>query len=74
VYIKVHVSADAKREELIRESSDHYRISVKEPAQRNVANVRVAELLSREFNVARGSVRLISGHHSPSKIFSIPDM
>ncbi len=74
MYIKVHVMPSAKREELVRESTDHFRITVKEPAERNLANTRVRELLAREFTVPLGSVRLISGHRSPSKIFSLPDL
>jgi len=73
MYIKVQVIASAKREEVVRESPDHFRISVKEPAERNLANTRVQELLAREFAVTPKSLRLISGHRSSHKIFSVPD-
>lgn len=74
MYIKVQVTPNAKREDCVRESDDHFRIAVKEPAERNLANTRVRELLAQEFAVPIGSVRHISGHRSPSKIFSLPDL
>lgn len=73
MYIKVQVVAGAKREGIVKESPDHFRISVTEPAERNLANTRVRELLAQEFGIPVKSLRLISGHHSPHKIFSIPD-
>jgi uncharacterized protein YggU (UPF0235/DUF167 family) len=36
-----------------------------------MANVRVRELLAAHFGVPAGKVRLIAGHHSHSKIFSV---
>lgn len=73
MYVKVKVTPEAKRESITRVSKDHYEIAVKEPAERNMANKRVRELVARHFKVPIGKVRLISGHHSPSKIFSIED-
>lgn len=73
MYIRVQATPRAKREQVIFDAPDQYRIFVKEPAERNLANTRIRELLARECQVSLHSVRLISGHRSPSKIFSIPD-
>ena len=73
MYIKVHVVAGAKKELLKRKTADSYDISVREPAERNMANKRVLELVARELKVAVEKSRIVSGHHSPSKILSIRD-
>lgn len=71
MYIKVKVTAGAKKEKIIEKTSDHFNISVKEPAERNLANKRVIELLRDYYKVYNGDVRIVSGHHSPSKIISL---
>jgi uncharacterized protein YggU (UPF0235/DUF167 family) len=71
MYIKVKVKAGAKEEFLEQKSKDHFDVSVKEKAERNMANNRVIELVADFFKLPRGKVRIISGHHSPGKILSI---
>lgn len=71
MYIKVHAVPGAKKEKVTRISDERYDIAVREPAERNLANERIREILAREFTITTGLVRLISGHRSPHKIFSI---
>lgn len=71
MYIKVKVMTGAKREKIDKISEDHFNISVKEPAERNMANKKVIELVRDYFKVYNNDVRIVSGHHSPSKIISI---
>ncbi|MCI0542663.1 DUF167 family protein [bacterium] len=71
MYIRVKVMPAAKKEGVERVSDDAFKISVKEPASRNMANTRVREILAKEYAVAVAKVRLINGHQSPSKLFSI---
>jgi uncharacterized protein YggU (UPF0235/DUF167 family) len=71
MYIKVKVQASAKKEEIIKKKLDTYIISVKEPAERNLANKRVCEIIASLFVISIKNVRIISGHQSPSKILSI---
>ncbi|MEK7108826.1 MAG: DUF167 domain-containing protein [Patescibacteria group bacterium] len=73
MYIKVRVQAGAKAEKFEVVSKDHFKAAVKEPAKQNLANRRVVELVAIYFKVPAKQVRLVSGHHSPSKILSIPD-
>lgn len=61
--------ANAKREVIVKESDDHYKISVKQKAENNSANDRVLEIMHNEF--PNSIIRIISGHHHPSKILSI---
>ncbi|MEI6528466.1 MAG: DUF167 domain-containing protein [bacterium] len=74
MYIKIRVKTKQKKEILREVSADHLEISVKEPAERNLANDRVLDLVREHFKVYNGGVvRIVSGHHSPSKIISLPD-
>ena len=63
--------AGAKKELVTKRGPDSYDISVREPAERNLANRRVLELVARELGLSVGKVRIVSGHHSPSKILSV---
>lgn len=69
MHIKVKVAAGSRTEQIVRKSADSYTVSVKEKAERNLANKRVLEIL-RSFH-PRKSVRIVKGHHSPSKIFEV---
>lgn len=71
MYIKVKVQAGSKKETILQKSKDSYHISVKEPAERNLANRRICEILAIFLGVSPKSIRIISGHQSPSKIISI---
>jgi len=71
MYIKVKVEAGAKKERIAQISDDHFEVSVREPAERNLANRRVLELVSEFFHTPSGKVKLVSGHHSPGKILDV---
>lgn len=71
MYIKVKVRPGAKKESFEKLSEDSFAASVREKAERNMANRRVAELVSLHFHVPIKRVRLIAGHRSPSKVFSL---
>jgi len=71
MYVKVRVTPKAKKETIKKVGELVYEITVKEPAERNLANRRIRELLARQYEVDAKSVRLISGHHSGSKIFDV---
>ncbi len=69
MYIKVKIIAGARKELVEKVSDDHYNISVKQKAENNNANTRLLEIMHKEY--PNSIIRLISGHHSPSKIISI---
>ena len=71
MYIKVRVLAGAKKEAFVVEKPDHFKISVRQKAERNEANTRVRELVAEHLGVPLASVRIINGHHSPQKLLSI---
>ena len=71
MYIKVHIVAGAKKELVVSRGEGKYDISVKEPAERNMANKRVLELVAGQLGLPVAKLRIISGHHSPSTIISV---
>lgn len=73
MYIRVVVYPSAKKEEVINTGEQRFEIKVKEQALRNLANTRVIELLALHYQINPKLVRIVSGHHSSRKIFSLPD-
>lgn len=71
MYITVMVTAGARREVVEKVSDNVFEISVREPAQHNLANKRVVELIARAFTVPTHHTRIISGHRSRKKIISV---
>ena len=71
MYIRVEVRPGARKESLLQTDDKTYVIAVKEPAERNLANIRVREVLANHLTLPIGKVRMISGHRSPRKIFAI---
>ncbi len=69
MYLKIKVIPDAKEEKIEQLKNDEYRVWVKVPAENNLANSRILEIFRQRFPDT--SVRIVSGHHSPSKIISI---
>ena len=72
MYLKVFVTPGAKREK-ITEKGDALLISVREPAERNLANTRVREIVAARAGKAVGKVRILTGHRSRAKMISILD-
>ncbi len=69
MYLKLKVIPDSKTQRIEKMSDDSWRIWVKVPAENNAANNRVLDLIREAY--PNQSVRIVSGHHSPSKIVSI---
>jgi uncharacterized protein YggU (UPF0235/DUF167 family) len=71
MYIRVHANPGARKERVMKIDDTTYQIAVKEPAERNMANTRIREILSEEFNVPVTEVKILTGHRSSSKILSV---
>ena len=69
MYIRLRVTPHAKKELVNKIADDHYDIAVKEPAEQNRANRRVLEIMKEQLATPR--IRLVSGHHSNSKIINV---
>lgn len=73
MYISVRVVAGAKAEKVERLTKGRLRIFVKEPAKQNLANKRVLTVLAKHLKLPTNKLRLISGTHTPAKLFSIEE-
>ena len=71
MYISARVVVGAKKESVEVVGKGRLKIAVKEPAAQNLANRRVLALVARHLKLPTNKVRLVSGHRSPSKIFSV---
>lgn len=69
MYIKVRVIAGSRKEEITEKTADSFVFKLVEPAERNLANKRVLEILREKY--PGRDVRIVNGHHSPSKLISI---
>lgn len=71
MYIRVKVSSSSKKEVFKKVNNDHFEISVKEKAERNLANNRIIELLSIHYSISKNKIRIVNGHHSPTKLLIV---
>ena len=71
MYIHVKVTAGAGKESFKKIKEDHFIMSVKEKAENNLANKRVLELVAECFKVSLNKVRIVNGHHHPSKLLIV---
>jgi uncharacterized protein YggU (UPF0235/DUF167 family) len=69
MYIKVKVRTEAKEEKIEKVKEDTFHVSLKEKAKNNKANERLLEIFRSLY--PNRDIRLVAGHHSPSKILSI---
>jgi uncharacterized protein (TIGR00251 family) len=73
MYVRAVVYPSAKKEVVLCTGEHRYEIRVKEPAEQNLANTRVIQLLALQYQVRAKDIRIVSGHHSSRKIFSVAD-
>jgi uncharacterized protein YggU (UPF0235/DUF167 family) len=71
MHVRVVITPGAKRELVSKVKDTEFHISVREPAERNMANHRVRELVAEEFGVSVTKVRLLTGHRSRAKIVDV---
>ena len=73
MYLKVKVVTKARAEKIEEDSKGGLKIWVKQEAENNAANKRVLELVRERFPRYNKSVRIINGHHHPSKLLELTD-
>ena len=71
MYIKVRVIAGSRVEKVIKVNDNSFTVSVKEKAERGLANKRILQIIADIFQTK--NVRIINGHHSPSKLLAVGD-
>lgn len=68
--VRVKVTARAKKER-VEKKGTVLLLSIKEPAQDNRANERVRQIVAQRYAVPMKNVRIVSGHHKPTKRLEI---
>ena len=71
MYIHVKAKTNQKNEHIKPLKEGYFEVSVKEKAEKNMANKRILELLKTYLN--KSKMRIINGHHSPNKLISTED-
>lgn len=71
MYIRVRVQPKAKKESVLQTSDTEFVMMVKEPAERNMANTRVRELIAERMGTEMKSVIILTGHRSESKMLNV---
>ncbi len=71
MYVRVHVAPASRREQITEGKEGTLLISVREKAEGNQANKRVRELVALRLLLPLSKVRILSGHHSPTKLLII---
>lgn len=69
MYLKIKVIPDAKKAKIEKVKDDEYRVWVTAPAENNAANMQMLATMRTLYPDT--AIRIVSGHHSPSKIISI---
>lgn len=69
MYIHVRIKTKQKTESIIQISDTKFEVCVKEEAKQNRANTRMLELVKEHFKSSQA--KIVSGHHSPSKLLSV---
>ena len=71
MYIHVKAKTGARKEEVNKISADHFEVTVKEPAEMNLANKRILAIIKAVYPGMQ--VKIVNGHHSPSKLLSVEE-
>jgi len=71
MFLKVKVSPEAKREEIVKKAEDEFEIKVREKAKEGRANQRVKEVLASYLKVPEEKLILIRGVKQRNKIFKL---
>ncbi len=69
--VEVKVIARAKKEEIEKIAENSYKIKVSPPPEKGRANKRVIELLSKELDIKKQNIKIVSGETSSRKIIEI---
>lgn len=65
------VKARSRKEEVIKINETHYKIFVKEPAEKGKANTEIIKVLASYLNISPSKILLISGLTSKEKVIEI---
>ncbi len=71
MYLKILATPGARKELVEEVASDTWRVSVRQPPSRNLANIRIRQIVAERLGVPFTQVRILTGHRGRSKIISV---
>lgn len=72
--IHIHIFPDSKEDRIEQKKELSFNIYVRAKAEANQANRAMIGLIAKHFNILTHKVKIVIGHHNPSKIIEIRDM
>ena len=69
--LRLHVQPNAKENRVIGLHAESLKLKIKSPPVDNKANKDIALFLSKEFNISKSNIELVSGQTSREKRFLI---
>ncbi|MDP3954036.1 MAG: DUF167 domain-containing protein [bacterium] len=70
-YYRIKVLPGSKKEGILERSSESFQISVKEKAERGMANKKSLEILAKHLNIPSKLLRVVKGAKQRNKIIKI---
>lgn len=69
--ISVKIIPNAKKEEIIKEGENHFKIKVHAPAVEGKANKAMIKLLAEYFDISKSQIKIARGEFAKNKIVEI---
>lgn len=69
IHVKVHPGS--KEDKVVVKNETSLDVFVRDEAEDNKANKKMLALVAIHFQTVQGRIRILTGHHSPSKILDV---
>lgn len=69
--IHIKIKPDSNKDDVVKKNDASYIVFVREEAKENKANYAMLLLMAEYLDVPVSILRIITGHHSPSKIIEV---
>lgn len=71
MFIHVKIIPGSRKDEVVCKNNASYIVSVQEEAKENKANCAMLLLMADFLKVPVSTIRIITGHHAPSKMLEV---
>lgn len=71
MYIHVRVLTNQKEDRISERKAGYFDVFVREKPEQNMANRKIIKMFAGYFTRNEKDIRIITGHHKPSKILDI---
>ncbi len=70
-FLKIKLHPKTKKQKIEKIGENKFEIWVRSKAEENKANYEMIEVLAEFLEIEKNKLRLISGHHRPSKMIEV---